>query len=253
MSNETDPKPRQVRGIYLLPNLFTIAGMFAGFYAIIAGLKGHYENAVIAIFLAILLDGLDGRIARWTNSESEFGAQLDSLADMVSFGVAPSIVMYSWSLSTMGKPGWLAAFVYTVCTALRLARFNTQLKNPDKHYFQGLATPAAAALVASIVWTASIYNIGGHLLGIPMIVIAVILGLLKVSTIRYRSFKDFGLKHRVPFIVILLLVLGLALVAVHPPEFLLILTALYALSGPVGYLWGLRKRSSKNDHGDGHD
>jgi CDP-diacylglycerol--serine O-phosphatidyltransferase len=242
MSSETDPKPRPARGIYLLPNLVTIAGMFAGFYAAIAGLKGAFEYAVIAIFLAILLDGLDGRIARWTHTESEFGAQLDSLADMLSFGIAPSIVLYSWSLSTLGKPGWLAAFIYTVCTALRLARFNIQLKQPDKQYFQGLATPAAAALVASLVWTCSMYGLNGHTIAILMAVLAVVLGVLKVSTIRYRSFKEFGLKDRVPFVVILMVVLALALIAIRPPEFILILTTLYALSGPVTYLWTWKKR-----------
>lgn len=233
---------KRVRGIYFLPNLFTIGAMFAGFYAIIAGLQGRYENAVIAIFIAIVADGLDGRIARWTHSASELGAQLDSLSDMVSFGIAPAMIMYSWSLSILGKPGWLVAFIYTACTGLRLARFNSQDQNDDKRYFYGLNTPSAAALVASIIWTLHSYDISGISVAIPMAIIMFALGLLKVSPIKYRSFKDIDLRGRVSLLVILLIILVLVLIALDPPETLLFITGLYAISGPIDTLWKIIRR-----------
>lgn len=231
----------RLRGIYLIPNLFTLGGMFAGFYAIIAAMKGRYEGAAIAIFAAIIMDGLDGRIARMLNASSEFGMQLDSLSDMLCFGVAPALVMYTWSLAVMGKPGWLAAFIYAVCTALRLARFNVQVKKIDKRYFQGLATPAAAGLVASIIWACSANGVTGESVAVPMIVIAVLLGLLKVSTIRYRSFKDFDMGGTVPFVAIFVAALIIVGIAFDPPDILLILTFLYVISGPIGTLWALRQ------------
>lgn len=226
------------RGIYLLPNLVTIGSMFAGFYAIIAGLQGRYENAVIAIFVALVLDGLDGRIARWTHSVSEMGAQMDSLADMVSFGIAPAMVMYSWSVSILGKPGWLVSFIYAVCTALRLARFNSQAQGDNKRYFFGLNTPSSAALVASTIWTFTINDIDGIAVAIPMAVLMFLLGLLKVSTIRYRSFKDIDLRNkRVSFMVILMATLGLVLISLDPPETLFFIVLLYVLSGPTTMVW----------------
>jgi len=231
-----------MRGIYLLPNLFTLGAMFAGFYAIVASMKGHYEYAAIAIWVAVVLDGLDGRIARLMQVQSEFGAQLDSLSDMVSFGIAPALVMYTWSLAILGKPGWLAVFIYAVCTALRLARFNTQAKKVDKRYFQGLATTPCAAFVASIVWVCSAYGITGQTIAIPMIIVAIVLGLLKVSTIRYHSFKDLDIRNKVPFIAILITVLIIVLISFDPPDILLLLTFLYVVSGPIGTLWALRKR-----------
>lgn len=241
-----EQKTLRSRGIYLLPNLVTVGSMFAGFYAIIAGLQGSYENAVIAIFVALVLDGLDGRIARWTHSESEMGAQLDSLADMVSFGVAPAMVMYSWSLSVLGKPGWLVAFIYTVCTGLRLARFNSQSQGDDKRYFYGLNTPSSAALVASTIWTFTVNDINGIVVAIPMAVLMFLLGLLKVSTIRYRSFKDIDLRNkRVSFFVILIAILVLVLIALDPPEALFFITLIYAISGP-GMLIGRFIRKKKN-------
>jgi CDP-diacylglycerol--serine O-phosphatidyltransferase len=242
MSKTDETKLHLSRGIYLIPNLFTIGAMFAGFYAIVAAMRGRFEYAAIAIFIAMIMDGLDGRIARLTHTQSEFGAQLDSLSDLVSFGVAPALVMYTWSLSVMGKPGWLAAFVYVVCTALRLARFNTQLDSPDKRYFQGLATPAAAALVASIVWVCSISDISGASIALPMTITAVALGLMKVSNIRYRSFKDFDLRDSVPFVVILAVVLVIVLISFDPPDILLVTSLLYVLSGPVGSLYALCRR-----------
>ena len=173
----------------------------------------RFENAVIAIFVALILDGLDGRIARWTHSESDMGAQMDSLADMVSFGVAPAMVMYSWSVSVLGKPGWLVAFIYMVCTALRLARFNSQAQGDDKRYFYGLNTPCAAALVASTIWTFTVNNVDGVTVAVPMAVLMFLLGLLKVSTIRYRSFKDVDVRSkRVSFVVILAAILILMLI-----------------------------------------
>lgn len=235
-------KRRRIRGIYLIPNLFTLAAMFAGFYAIVAGMKGYYENAAIAIFVAVIMDGLDGRIARLMQAQSEFGAQLDSLSDMVSFGITPAMVMYTWSLAVLGKPGWLAAFIYAVCTALRLARYNTQAHKADKRYFQGLATPAAASFIASIIWVCSIYGITGESIALLMVVVVILLGLLKVSTMRYRSFKDLDLRNKVPFVVILFAVLVLVLISFDPPDILLLLTFLYIVSGPINTIWALHKR-----------
>src|SRR3990167_9404080 len=246
MTNDSvnEQKSMRTKGIYLLPNLVTIASMFAGFYAIIAGLQGRFENAVIAIFVALIMDGLDGRIARWTHSESDMGAQMDSLADMVSFGVAPAMVMCSWSVSVLGKPGWLVAFIYMVCTALRLARFNSQAQGDDKRYFYGLNTPCSAALVASTIWAFTVNNVDGVSVAIPMAVLMFLLGLLKVSTIRYRSFKDVDIRSkRVSFVVILVAILILMLISLDPPEMLFFIMFAYALSGPVQIVWrALRKR-----------
>lgn len=241
----TETKQLRVRGIYLLPNLFTVGAMFTGFCAIVAAMEGRYEAAAIAIFVALIMDGLDGRIARLLDAQSEFGAQLDSLSDMIGFGISPALVVYSWSLAIMGKPGWLAAFIYAACTALRLARFNVQAKKIDKSYFQGLPTPPAAALVASIVWVCSTYDVAGECIALPMSIVVILLGLLKVSTIRYRSFKDVNLRNRVPFVVILGIVLILALIAFDPPDILLILSFLYVISGPIGTLWSLHRRRQK--------
>lgn len=240
----TDIKQFRVCGIYyLLPNLFTISAMFFGFYAIVAAIKGHYEIAAIAIFVALIMDGLDGRIARLLHAQSEFGVQLDSLSDMVSFGITPALVMYTWSLNVVGKLGWLTAFIYATCTALRLARFNVQAKKVDKLYFQGLPTPSAAALVASIVLLCNAYHIAGEAIAFPLLIAAVFLGLLKVSTIRYRSFKDFNVCNRIPFLVILAVVLILALVSFDPPDTLLLLCFIYVISGPITTLWSLCNKS----------
>ncbi|MFW0073062.1 MAG: CDP-diacylglycerol--serine O-phosphatidyltransferase [Coxiella-like endosymbiont] len=239
----TDIKQLRVCGIYLLPNLFTISAMFSGFYAIVAAIKGHYEMSAIAIFVALIMDGLDGRIARLLHAQSEFGVQLDSLSDMVSFGITPALVMYTWSLNVVGKLGWLTAFIYTACTALRLARFNVQVKKVDRLYFQGLPTPSAAALVASIVLLCNAYHIAGEAIAFPLLIAAVFLGLLKVSTIRYRSFKDFNLYNRIPFVVILSVILILALVSFDPPDTLLFLCFIYVISGPITTLWSLCNKS----------
>ncbi len=225
-------RPRR-RGIYLLPNLFTTAALFAGFYGIIAAMKGHFEAASIAIFVAMILDGLDGRVARLTNTQSDFGMQYDSLSDMLSFGLAPALIIYQWSLTEMGKMGWLAAFLFTACAALRLARFNTQVEVVDKRYFQGLPSPAAAGLVAGLVWVGYDNGFTGELLRIPAFILTVLAGILMVSNVRYHSFKDLDLKHKVPFMAGLAIVMVFVFVAVDPPQVLFLLLLLYVLSGPV--------------------
>lgn len=247
--DETEKKPR--RGIYLLPNLFTTGCLFAGFYAIVAAMGGRFEAAAIAIFIAMIMDGLDGRVARLTNTQSAFGAEYDSLADMVSFGLAPALVVYVWLLSDLGKPGWLAAFVYTAGTALRLARFNTQVGRADKRYFQGLASPAAAAVIAGLVWVGQGYDLGGRNMAITAAIITVMVGVFMVSNVRYRSFKDLDLKGRVPFVAVLVIVLVFVLISIDPPQILFAGFAVYALSGPVVTLVTLRRRrAERKAHSD---
>lgn len=248
MSEDPVP-PQRSRGIYLLPNLFTTGALFAGFYAIVAAFWGQYTAAAVAVFVAALLDGMDGRVARLTNTQSEFGVQYDSLSDLVSFGMAPALVMYTWSLSALrpygpiwSKLGWCAAFVYAACAALRLARFNTQVGVADKHYFQGLASPAAAALCMSFVWTADSLGYSGTQLAFVAAPLTVVAGLLMVSRVRYYSFKALPADGRVPFVWIIAAVLILAVLAVWPPYTLLVVFALYALAGPVVTLRGMRQR-----------
>ena len=230
--NNGSDRPRR-RGIYLLPNLFTTAALFAGFYGIIAAMKGHYEAASIAIFIAMILDGLDGRVARLTNTQSDFGMQYDSLSDMLSFGLAPALIVYQWSLTEMGKMGWLAAFLFTACAALRLARFNTQVEVIDKRYFQGLPSPAAAGLIAGLVWVGYDNGFTGEALRFPAFALTVLTGILMVSNVRYHSFKDLDLKHKVPFMAGLAIVMVFVFIAVDPPQVLFFLLLLYAVSGPV--------------------
>lgn len=230
------------RGIYLLPNLFTTAALFSGFYAIVAAMQSRFEAAAVAIFVAMLLDGLDGRVARLTNTQSDFGAEYDSLSDMVSFGLAPALVIYQWALSGMGKAGWLAAFIYTAGAALRLARFNTQVGIADKRYFQGLASPAAAAIVAGMVWVGNDYGLQGKAMNLTAWTLTLLAGLLMVSNVRYYSFKSVNIKDRVPFVGILLIVLIIVLVSYDPPVVLFSVFLLYALSGPVWTLALLRRR-----------
>jgi CDP-diacylglycerol--serine O-phosphatidyltransferase len=245
-SPDNDPTVKRRRGIYLLPNLFTTACLFAGFYAIVASMTGRFESAAMAIFIAMVMDGLDGRVARLTNTQSDFGAQYDSLADMVSFGLAPALVVFQWSLSGLGKLGWLAAFVYTASAALRLARFNTQVGNADKNYFQGLASPAAAAVVAGMIWIGIDYQLDPVVLKIPILVITVMVGLLMVSNIRYKSFKDLDLKGKVPFVAVLAMMLVFVFISTDPPLVLFSIFMLYALSGPVLTLKDVRaKRAAR--------
>lgn len=255
----TDPVSRKVarRGIYLLPNLFTTGAMFAGFYAIVAGILGFFSHAAIAVFIAALLDGMDGRIARLTGTQSEFGVQYDSLSDLISFGLAPSLVLYTWSLEYLrdygpvwSKLGWCAAFLYAACAALRLARFNTQVGVADKRYFQGLASPAAAGLCMSFVWSIENFRgqgfaVDGQSLCFFTPILAVIAGLLMVSRFRYFSFKTLPIGDRVPFVWIILALLILVALALNTPLVLLALFTAYALSGMVITLWGLRSRASR--------
>ncbi len=232
------------RGIYLLPNLFTSAALFAGFYAIVQAMNQHFEQAAVAIFIAMVMDGLDGRVARMTNTQSAFGAEYDSLSDMVSFGVAPALIMYVWALQPMNKLGWIAAFIYCACAALRLARFNTKLDDPfqDKRFFQGLPSPAAAALLAGFVWVSYEYNVDGREIffgALQMKWIAWFITLFAagsmVSDLKFYSGKDINLKHSVPFVAILAVVFALVLISYSPPEVLFSVVFVYALSGY--YLW----------------
>lgn len=221
------------KGIYILPNLFTTAGLFAGFYAIVQAMNGNFEYAPIAVYIAMAMDGLDGRVARWTHTESDFGAEYDSLADMVSFGLAPALVMYEWALSGMGKLGWLAAFIYAACAALRLARFNTQTGTDRRLSFQGLPSPAAAASVTGLVWVLHAYGVPGREISIFALVFTVSIGAAMVSNIRYESFKHFDIKGRVPFIAVLAVVLVFVLISLDPPQVLFMLFLGYAVSGPI--------------------
>ena len=231
------------RGIYLLPNLFTTAGLFAGFYAIVQAMNTRFEQAAVAIFVAMVLDGLDGRVARLTHTQSEFGAEYDSLSDMVSFGAAPALVMYEWALRSMGRIGWIAAFVYCAGAALRLARFNTNIEVIDKRYFQGLPSPAAAALVAGFIWVVDDFNIDAvSTMRWIACIITLFAGLTMVSNIPFYSFKDVNFRRSVPFWAILLVALGIILISTHPPTVLFLLFVAYALSGYVVWVWNRRKR-----------
>ncbi|MBN6150336.1 CDP-diacylglycerol--serine O-phosphatidyltransferase [Xanthomonas sp. AmX2] len=242
------PPPRS-RSIYLLPNLFTTAGLFSGFYAIIAAANGQFVNASIAVFVAAVMDGLDGRVARLTGTSSEFGVQYDSLADLVSFGMAPALVMYHWSLSAlkfdgsvMGRVGWAAAFLYAACAALRLARFNTQVGTVDKRWFVGLASPAAAGLMMAFVWAFADGTLGwdGEQLRYVALGVTIAAALLMVSRIRFWSFKggDKGPRaDRVPFLVLALAPVVIAVLVIDLARALLGIGVIYALSGPGYWLW----------------
>jgi CDP-diacylglycerol--serine O-phosphatidyltransferase len=236
------------KGIYLLPNIMTTTALFAGFYAVIAGMNGQFELGAIAIFIAMVFDGLDGRIARMTNSSSAFGAEYDSLADMVSFGLAPALLMYQWALNDFGKFGWIVAFIYTVAAALRLARFNTQVGIADKRYFQGLPSPVAAALLASFVWLIETNNIDTGLESFLALIFTLITGVMMVSNIRFESFKEFNLKNKVPFVTLLVVVLVLSIIALKPAMILFILVFGYILYGVIMTLVLLqRKRLARKE------
>lgn len=239
---ETEKK--RGRGIYLLPNLFTSAALFSGFYAIIAGMSGQFENAAIAIFVSMVLDGLDGRVARMTNTQSKFGAEYDSLADMVSFGVAPALVAFSWALSSAGKIGWTAAFIYVAGAALRLARFNTQIGSVDKRFFVGLPSPAAAALVAGMIWVGSQFSFDMSLQAYSLFgaLVVTVAGLLMVSNIYYLSFKEIDFKGKIPFMSLLLVVLVFAVISIDPATLLWLIFLIYACSGPVQALLRMRRK-----------
>lgn len=253
--DEIKPPPRS-RTIYLLPNLFTTAGLFAGFYAIIAAANDQFIHAAIAVFVAGLMDGIDGRVARLTGTSSDFGVQYDSLADLVSFGLAPSLVMYHWSLSalkldndTMGRVGWAVAFLYAACAALRLARFNTQVGTIDKRWFIGLASPAAAGLMMSFVWAFADGTLGwnGEELRYVALAVTIVAALLMVSRIRFWSFKGTGQggarADRVPFVALLLVAVAIAVAVIDLPRVLFAVGILYALSGPVMWLLQRMRRA----------
>ena len=246
MDDQPLQRPRN-RGIYLLPNLFTTGGLFGGFFAIIAASQGRFEAACVAIFIASILDGLDGRVARMTNTQSEFGVQYDSLADLISFGMAPALVMYHWALvslkldgTTLGRVGWLAAFLYAACAALRLARFNSQVAKVDKRWFIGLASPAAAGLMASFVWTFHDLDWSGDEMRYAALAVTIVTGLLMVSGLRYNSFKGGRGPEKVPFFALLIAVAVIIALVIDPPKTLLTAGVLYALSGPL--LWFRRRR-----------
>jgi len=231
------------RGIYLLPNLFTTGALFAGFYAITSAMGGRFETAAMAIFIAMILDGLDGRVARLTNTQSDFGAQYDSLSDMVSFGAAPALVMYLWAFSSLGKLGLFAAFVHMAGGALRLARFNTQLTSADKRYFQGLPSPAAAAILAGFVLICLEYGYSIEIIKYPAAILTMTTGLLMVSNFRYSSFKDIDLKGKVPFFVAITVMLAIAFIMAQPQTMLFLLFLVYAISGPVVTLVARKRRA----------
>jgi len=233
------------KGIYVLPNLFTLAALFGGFFAMVMAINGRFDQAAIGVFCAMVLDSLDGRVARMTNTQSAFGEQMDSLSDMVSFGAAPAVISYVWALKGLGRWGWIAAFVYCACAALRLARFNVNTTVVDKRYFQGLPSPAAAALVAGFVWLltendlkgTSELPLGPFMLQVPWIMFALALyaGLTMVTNVPFYSFKDIQMKRTVPFAVTILIVLGFALVATDPPTVLFGIFVAYGLSGYAVY------------------
>jgi len=245
MEEHPENSVRRSRGIYLLPNLFTTAALFSGFYAIVAAMNDRFEAAAVAVFVAMVMDGLDGRVARLTHTQSDFGAEYDSLSDMVAFGLAPALVVYVWSLSNLGKMGWLAAFVYTAGTALRLARFNTQLGTVDKRYFQGLPSPSAAAIVAGMVWTADNYGFAGAEVSWAALVITIVTGLLMVSNVRYQSFKDIDFRGKVPFIVAVVVMLSFVVVFIQPAVVLFLLFFGYAVSGVLLTLIQRRRRRAE--------
>jgi CDP-diacylglycerol---serine O-phosphatidyltransferase len=240
---------RQVRrrGIYLLPNLLTTGALFAGFYAVIAGMGGDFHSACVAIVVAMILDGMDGRVARLTNTQSAFGAEFDSLSDMVAFGVAPALICFSWALSGLGKIGWTIAFIYVACAALRLARFNVQREVADKRFFVGLASPSAAGVVVFMVWAFSSYEVD---ITMPMSIMAAVVtgiaGVLMVVNLPYYSFKELDFKNPVPFFLTLVMIFAIVIVSWHPPTMLFLMAVTYALSGPLIAIYTRRKKKSSD-------
>ena len=245
MHDGTDSAPAGVevlarkrrKGIYILPNLFTLAGLFGGFYAIVMAMNGRFDQAAIGVFSAMVLDSLDGRVARMTNTQSAFGEQMDSLSDMVSFGAAPALIAYVWALTSLGRWGWIAAFVYCACAALRLARFNVNTAVVDKRFFQGLPSPAAAALVAGFIWLMTEAGIDGIDVRWFTFALTLYAGLTMVTNVPFYSFKDVSLKRSVPFAVIVLIALGIAVINIDPPTVMFGLFVIYGLSGYVLYGW----------------
>lgn len=255
---DADHAPAAVRSraIYLLPNAFTTAALFCGFYAIVMAMNQQFSNAAVAIFAAMVLDATDGRVARLTNTQSEFGAQYDSLSDMVSFGAAPALIVYEWALRGMGKLGWLAAFIYCAGAALRLARFNTNIAVVDKRFFQGMPSPAAAALVAGFIWLLDDLRIAGTDVSWLSWIITVYAGLTMVTNVPFYSFKDVNYKKSVPFIAIFLIALVFVAVSSDPPKVLFGLFVIYGLSGYAVAVWHWAKGrpvsivQTEPEHGD---
>ena len=225
------------KGIYILPNLFTLAALFGGFYAIVMAVNGHFDLAAVGVFCAMVLDSLDGRVARMTNTQSAFGEQMDSLSDMVSFGAAPAVISYVWALKGLGRWGWVAAFVYVACAALRLARFNVNTAVVNKRYFQGLPSPAAAALVAGFIWLMTDLGISGPSVAWPMFALTLYSGLTMVTNVPFYSFKDVSMKRSVPFAVIVLIALVIAAINIDPPTIMFCMFVVYGFSGYVIYAW----------------
>jgi len=245
-STAVEEPPVRRKGIYLLPNLLTTGALFGGFYAVLSGFSGNYEWAAMAIFAAMLFDGLDGRVARMTNTQSDFGVQYDSLSDMVSFGVAPAVVAYGWALSGLGKLGLAAAFVYASCAALRLARFNVQAELADKKSFTGLPSPAAAALVAGFVW--STWDLEASIgLSVIAALLTAVAGLLMVSNLKYPSFKEIDFRGKVPFMVILSVVMGFVVITIDPPRILFALAAGFGFYAPARWLLDKMRGSKPGD------
>jgi CDP-diacylglycerol--serine O-phosphatidyltransferase len=236
--NPTSPEgAKRRKGIYMLPNMITLAALFGGFYAVVMAMNGRYDLATVGIFAAMFLDSMDGRVARMTNTQSAFGEQMDSLSDMVSFGAAPALIAYEWTLRDLGRWGWIAAFVYCACAALRLARFNVNTGVVDKRYFQGLPSPAAAALVAGFIWLMTENGVAPADLTWAMFALTLYAGLTMVTNVPFYSFKDLSLKRSVPFAAIVLVALGIAVINIHPPTVLFGLFVLYGLSGYGVYFW----------------
>ncbi|OOG39950.1 CDP-diacylglycerol--serine O-phosphatidyltransferase [Polaromonas sp. A23] len=234
--DEALPRKRR-KGIYILPNLFTLAALFGGFYAIVMAMNGRFDQAAIGVFCAMVLDSLDGRVARMTNTQSAFGEQMDSLSDMVSFGAAPALIAYVWALTSLGRWGWIAAFVYCACAALRLARFNVNTTVVDKRFFQGLPSPAAGALVAGFIWLMTEAGVRGEEVRWIMFGLTLYSGLTMVTNVPFYSFKDLSLKRSVPFAVIVLIALGIAVINIDPPTVMFGLFVIYGFSGYVLYGW----------------
>ncbi|MDM7942982.1 MAG: CDP-diacylglycerol--serine O-phosphatidyltransferase [Hydrogenophaga sp.] len=244
MHDGTDPqhaphedRRKRSKGIYMVPNMITLAALFGGFYAVVMAMNGRFDLATLGIFVAMVLDSLDGRVARMTNTQSAFGEQMDSLSDMVSFGAAPGLIAYEWTLRDLGRWGWIAAFVYCACAALRLARFNVNTAVVDKRYFQGLPSPAAAALVAGFIWLMTELEIAPQDVTWVMFAITLYTGLTMVTNVPFYSFKDLSLRKSVPFAAIVLVALAIAVINIHPPTVLFGLFVVYGLSGYAVYFW----------------
>lgn len=236
------------KGVFLIPNLLTTSALFAGFFSIIMSINGDFIKACIAIFVAQLLDGADGRVARMTHTQSEFGAQYDSMSDVMAFGLAPAILAFQWSLHDLGQVGWVAAFIYVAGAALRLARFNVQINKVDKKFFVGLASPAGAGVIWATVWSLADFGVTGEEVVYLMVILVPLIGVLMVSPIRYFSFKDISAQRRVPFFVLLAIVMVLSIVALDPPRVLLGFALVYALHGPImeSLKWLSKRKSNSN-------